>query len=263
MAVQRALEMGTDTLQLFLHSPRSWSTKEISEKDIQDFKAILRQTGIGPVFAHASYLINLASQEKRLWHASVNLLKRELQMASELGIKAVVVHPGRTKGAPEKEAISRVREALKRLSSEVGLERLVLENTSGRKGELGSTMEQLLEIIDGLPEKPLGLCIDTAHAYGAGIDITEETVLRGLLSHGPMPVVLIHLNDSKGALGSRIDRHEHIGRGAIGLEGFKRVLSVLKGTDLPLIMETPKKAPDDDIKNLRTVKEILTQLEDR
>jgi deoxyribonuclease-4 len=260
MAVVRAFELGTDCLQLFLHSPRSWSTTNISDKDREIFKETLRKTAIGPVFAHASYLINLASQDKRLWHASVNLLKREIQMAEALGIKAVVVHPGRTKGAPLAEAMARVKEALRRLSSEVDLKRLVLENTAGRKGELGSSIEELLEMVNHLQEPPLGLCIDTAHAFSSGIDITDEATLKTIINGSGLPVVLIHLNDSKGPLGGKIDRHEHIGKGYIGLEGFKRILGILKETDLPLIMETPKKTPEDDRKNLQTVRSLLNQL---
>ncbi len=143
----------------------------------------------------------------------------------------------------------------------MGLKRLVLENTAGRKGELGSTIEHLIRLTEDLPEAPLGLCIDTAHAFASGIDITEETILKAILTETPLPVVLVHLNDSKGPLGSRIDRHEHIGKGTIGIEGFRRVLGVLKDTSLPVIMETPQKDPEDDLRNLQTVREILTQLQ--
>ncbi len=260
MAVERALRLGTDCLQLFLHSPRSWSIKDVSDTELALFKETLLYSSIEPVFAHASYLINLASQEKKLWHASVGLLKRELQMAEALGIKAVVVHPGRTKGAPRKEAIMRVKEALKRLSSEIGLSRLVLENTAGRKGELGSSLEELHEMIEHLQEPPLGFCIDTAHAFSAGIDVTDQSILKAILQNSSAPVVLVHLNDSKGPFGSGIDRHEHIGMGHIGTDGFKNILNVLKDTDLPLIMETPKKAPGDDERNLETVRKLLGQL---
>ncbi len=119
-AIERALALGTETVQIFLHNPRGWSTKAIPEGEAELFRQRLARAGIGPVFAHASYLINLASQDRKLWHASVSLLRRELQMAEALGVEAVVVHPGRTKGAPEAEAIQRVKEALLRILSRSG-----------------------------------------------------------------------------------------------------------------------------------------------
>jgi len=259
-AVEEAVQLGTECLQIFLHSPRSWSLKPVSEYDKELFKEKVTRYSICPVFAHASYLINLASSEKKLWHASVNLLIRELKMAEELGIKGVVVHPGRTKGAPAKEAKKRVKEALQKISSEIGLQQLIIENTAGQHGELGSSIEELLEITQGFERQLLGVCLDTAHAFSSGIDITEESVLKTIINSIDIPIVVVHLNDSKVSFGSRIDRHEHIGKGHIGVEGFKSILKVLKETSLPLIMETPKKLPTDDIMNLLTVRNLLTEL---
>jgi len=217
-----------------------------------------------PLSIHASYLINLASRERDLQKKSIALLAVEMDRADVLGAEYVVLHPGSASGDDESSVIKRVIDALKVVAL-AGHWRagLLLENTAGERGDISSEMANLSEIINRVKRFLIaGICIDTCHALAAGYDIGNEEGIYRLSREiekyfGISKVKLIHLNDSKGGLGSGIDRHEHIGLGKIGIQGFRLFLNYSFFKDIPLILETPKKNETDDYQNLRKVRNII------
>jgi deoxyribonuclease-4 len=262
-SIERAHELGCSTLQIFSHNPRGWALKGISEKDRDLFKKLKNELGINPVYIHTSYLINLASPSESLRGKSILLLKEEMNRADTLGAEYVVLHTGSASDTDKKTARKRAIKALKEVfrSGSWNAE-LLLENTAGERGDITSEIKELAEIMDALSGHVSGVCIDTCHAFAAGYDIRKEKGI-GLISGeikkylGRDKVKLIHLNDSKAGLGKHRDRHEHIGMGHIGLNGFKFFLKHSFFSGIPLILETPKKKESDDKKNLKRVRQML------
>jgi len=219
-----------------------------------------------PVFAHMPYLPNLASPRDEVYKKSVKTLTSELERCRRLEIPYLVTHLGSHLGAGMQTGFTRlingINQAFKVTDGGVTL---LLENTAGTRNSMGSTLEDIQHIIEQLPHpERAGVCFDTSHAFAAGYDLkTQETVEATVIKIdeviGFEKLKLVHLNDSKGDLNSRIDRHEHIGMGKIGEEGFRNVLASRLGT-LPLIMETPKDARRSDVGNLRKVKELAVGL---
>jgi deoxyribonuclease-4 len=263
LSVKRAQMLGCTTMQIFSHNPRSWKKRYLTAEEIELFHNLRQENDIAPVFIHASYLINLSSAEKELWKRSIDMLLYEIELACRLGVDSVIFHPGRTSGHPKKEALKRAKEALKQVCKETGKNVLIIENTAGQRGEIGSSVEEIAEIVNALSGGCIkGICIDTAHAFASGYDLsTSEGIqlmvekIKRLLS--PLPLLLLHLNDSKSPLRGRIDRHEHIGKGYIGIEGFRRILSHPELLGIPLILETPKSSDEDDRENLAIVRGMI------
>ncbi len=264
LSLQRAKDLGCNTMQIFSHNPRTWALREICEEDAGRFRKLSKALDIRPVFIHASYLVNLASADVGIQKKSVEMLSHELETADLLGADHVVLHPGRAAGQDVRAALKRaaraLAEAYDRAGRGVGV---LIENTAGQRGDISSTMALISEIIEKTP--PLcvrGLCIDTCHAYAYGYDITgtegierlEEEIRRYI---APLKVELVHLNDSKKGLASGVDRHEHIGMGAIGLRGLGRFLAAPSFRSVPLVLETPKRRERDDRENLERVKMLL------
>ncbi len=252
-------------MQLFSHNPRGWGRRPFRAYETEEFRKLRIEWDISPCFIHASYLINLCSPEARLWQDSIDLLLYEAEAAERLGVDGVVLHPGRGRGQPLNRAIKRAKEALRVLWQAVGEPVFVIENTAGQKGEIGASVEEMIQLLDGPGAGCVkGICIDTAHAFAAGYDIRDPQVMKEMVkriedSLSPLRVVLIHLNDTKSPLGGRVDRHEHIGMGQIGLSGFRRLLRELPSRDIPLVLETPRKTDDDDRRNLSLVKRLLSE----
>jgi deoxyribonuclease-4 len=264
-APEAARALGCDTMQIFARSPQNWRNgTRLSPEDIAEFRLRRKQCGIDPVFIHISYLINLASPDARLYNGSIRAYIEDIREAEELGADYIVTHMGSHKETSEAAGISRLIKALDKIledtrGSKVGI---LLENTSGSGSWLGYRFYHQHKILKGLKEKSrVGLCLDTAHAYLAGYDLASKQGLDGMLDEieemvGLKLVKLIHLNDAAGDLGCHHDRHDHIGRGHIGLAGMKRIINHPKLKDIPMILETPKSDADSDRQNLALVRKL-------
>lgn len=265
-AIERAKALGCNTVQIFSHNPRGWRVNEIPEEHIAKFKKLRTELNISPVFIHTSYLINLASQSETVREKSIKLLVRELDIADRIGADYTVLHTGSASIEGEVTGRKKAISALKLISNEGTWETgLLLENTAGERGDISSRIEDLAEIIDGVNSSLIkGICIDTCHAFQAGYDLRSESGVKKMVEDikkniGIEMVKLIHLNDSKRKINSGVDRHEHIGRGFIGKDGFKIFLNRPELSHIPLILETPKKSESDDIRNLLVVKAMLNK----
>ncbi|HZZ27630.1 MAG TPA: deoxyribonuclease IV [Pirellulales bacterium] len=247
-AAEHAAETGCDCVQLFTKNNNQWRAKAITEDDAAKFQAALAQHNIRHPLAHDSYLINLAAPDEALWRKSVEAFAVELLRAEQLGIPYVVMHPGSFTTSSEEAGLARIVQALDEVHEKVGQLRVctLLENTAGQGSALGWRFEHLATILDGVKKtKRLAVCIDTCHLLAAGYPISTpkdyEATMRQLDDIVGLKLVkAIHLNDSKKDLGSRVDRHEHIGRGKIGLEGFRLLLNDSRFADVPMYLETPK-----------------------
>jgi len=262
-----AKELGCDTMQIFSRSPQAWRRDtKISQEDAQEFNLRRKKYKINPVFIHISYLINLASPDPRLYNGSIQAYIEDLKEAESLGADYIVTHMGSHKETSEDAGIKRLVEALNRiLEKTAGLKvGILLENTSGSGSWLGYRFYHQHKILKGLKENlrsRVGLCLDTAHAYLAGYDLSTKAGLEKMLDEiqemvGLSTLKLIHLNDAAGELGCHFDRHDHIGKGHIGLAGMKRIVNHPKLKKIPMILETPKSTPQSDIENLALVRKL-------
>lgn len=265
-AVERALGIGCTTLQLFVKNNNRWKGPTLKEDDIATYKALLSKSRIGPVVAHSAYLINLCATNKIFLEKSREAFKEELDRAELLGIEYLNFHPGAHMGAGEEEGIKRIAESLNIAHDQTPGYRVksVLEGTAGQGTALGYRFEQLKAIIDLVEQKDrMAVCLDTCHLYAAGYDIATEEGYEKTFQEfdailGLKRLVAFHVNDSKKGLGSRVDRHEHIGKGAIGLEGFRLLMNDRRFRNIPKILETPK-GPDlkEDVENMKTLKRLI------
>jgi deoxyribonuclease IV len=267
-AIERAHNLGCNTMQIFSRNPQRWREHSLEQADIEEFIRRQEELEIKPVFIHIPYLINLASPNPRLYKASIEAYIEDIQEASVLKVDYIVTHMGSHKETSEEAGIRRLTEALNRIllkteNSSVGI---LLENTAGSGSWLGYKFSHQRKIIQGLKQKErIGLCLDTAHAYLAGYDISTKAGLEAMLEEidrlaGINLIKLIHLNDTRGKLGGHHDTHEHIGKGNIGLEAMKRIVNHPKLRNIPFILETPKKNEQDDAMNLSTVRKLRKNL---
>jgi len=263
-SLERAGELGCNTLQIFSHNPRGWAVKEKATEEITDFKKLRQKFDVSPVFIHTSYLINLASQNKSLLKRSLDMIVQELNIADAIGAEYAVLHTGSASGDDPVSARKRAASGLKEISERGQWRaRLLLENTAGEKGDITSKIKDIGEIMQGIPFTFVsGVCIDTCHAFSAGYDISNAEGIELIAGEiekyiGKDNVRLLHLNDSKGLMGAGLDRHEHIGEGRIGNIGLKKFLNHSLFIDVPVILETPKKSEDDDMRNLTTVRKMI------
>ena len=265
-AFNRAQSVGCDTMQIFVKSNRSWAVKPLSEEDIARFKAQAEETNIQPVVGHTSYLLNLGTPDEALWTKSRDTLIIELERCEALGIPYLVLHPGSHVGTGEEAGLARVAQALGEVHAATpGFHaQILLETTAGQGTNLGYCFEHLAWLMEHTPERErLGICLDTCHVFAAGYELrtlegytaTMETFDR-IIGLGQLKA--LHLNDSKMELGSRKDRHEHIGQGHIGLEGFRHVLNDARLAGLPGLLETPKSADlHEDRENLAVLRSLV------
>jgi deoxyribonuclease-4 len=265
-AVDRAIELNCNTFQIFTRNPRQWKPTELTEDAARAFSDKVKSYNINPVFAHMPYLPNLASPKDDVYAKSVEILKSELERCRRLEIPYLVTHLGSHVGAGMQAGFKRLINAINQaFNTTGGGVTLLLENTAGTKNSMGSTLEDIQHIIEQLthPER-VRICFDTSHAFAAGYDLRtadsiEENIQKIDKVIGFEKLKLVHLNDSKGDLNSRIDRHEHIGLGKIGEEGFRNLLGSQLGS-LPLILETPVDSRRNDVDNLRKVKDLAVGL---
>jgi len=264
LSLERAHALGCNTMQIFSHNPRGWAIKSITEEEASRFKSLRKQLNISPVCIHTSYLINMASGDMLLRKKSLDMLITEMERADTIGADYVVLHSGSASG--DDESVSRNR-AIGALNEVARMGRwkagLLIENTAGERGDISSTVKDLAEIISGV-KTPLisGICFDTCHAFASGYHMRDKKDIESIADEmenyaGLDKVKLIHLNDSKGDMGSCIDRHEHIGLGKIGMKGLRCFVDYQAFRDIPLILETPKKSDTDDLLNLAKVRKMI------
>jgi deoxyribonuclease-4 len=265
-ALDIAHGLGANALQIFSSSPRMWERggTRILEEDAKRFQARRKELGMGPVVIHDNYLINLASPNPVLRTRSVQAFHQELVRALALGADFLVAHPGSSRDTGTEAAVAAIAQGLKHAARglKLGDLQILLENTAGQGSSVGSRFEELKAILDASPDLPLGVCIDTAHMFAAGSDIRTsegvETALQAIdKSVGLARVPVIHTNDSKTPCGSRVDRHENIGKGKIGLEAFGRILNHPLLTGKAFILETPIDKPGDDRRNVAALWKLL------
>jgi len=260
-------ELGCATIQIFTKSANQWKAKELTSEDIEKFKQAQKETGIVPVVGHDSYLINIGSGDKELLQKSREALLLELTRSEKLGLLYLVMHPG--SNPDEKEGIKRIANSLSWVHSKSKnyKTKICLETTAGQGSTIGHRFEQLAKIIDLTEEnQKIGVCYDIAHTFEAGYDIRSQDAFADKKAYektfklfdkiiGLNRLKVIHMNDSKKDLGSRVDRHEHIGKGFIGLEAFRLILNDKRLEKIPKILETPKEE-DMDKKNLMILRNL-------
>jgi deoxyribonuclease IV len=262
-ALDQARLLGCEAVQIFVQNPRAWKWRDLPAADLDRFVAARRQSGLWPLVVHLTYLPNLAAAAPSLHQLSRDRLYRELALARDLGADYLVAHPGH--GPLGEETFRRVAATLAWAITQVPPPPLVLlENTAGQGFEIGYHPAHMQQLMD-FSGVPLGLCLDTAHAFGAGYDLRAPAGVDRLLAdiaRGPGldRVKLVHLNDSRASLGSRVDRHWHLGLGAIGFEGLRRFLCHPWLTPDAAIMETPKKHPADDWCNLLVARSLVPRM---
>lgn len=267
-SVVRAEELGCNTMQIFSKNASTWREKVLKKDEVESFRENLKNSNINPIFIHTSYLINLASSSDELYFKSINAFLEEMKRADLLlPDPYLIIHPGAHTGAGEEYGIQRIIRALNIIlekSVDLNLKTMILlEDTAGSGTHLGYTFRQLKRMMEGARDrKRIGMCFDTCHAFAAGYDLSHQEGIEQTLEEidkylGLERLKVIHLNDSKFPLGSRKDRHMHIGKGYIGLEGFKVLVNHKYLKDLPFVLETPKHDEKDDLKNINLVKSLV------
>ena len=267
-SVVRAVELGCNTMQIFSKNASTWREKILKKGEVESFRENLKKSNINPVFIHASYLVNLASPSDELYFKSINAFLEDIKRADLLlPDPYLIIHPGAHTGAGEEYGIQRIIRALNIIleeSTDLGLKTMILlEDTAGSGTHLGYTFGQLKRMMEGAKDrKRIGICFDTCHAFAAGYDLSHREGIKQTLEEidkylGLEQLKVIHLNDSKFSLGSRKDRHMHIGKGYIGLEGFKVLVNHKYLKNLPFILETPEYDEKDDLKNINLVKNLV------
>jgi deoxyribonuclease-4 len=266
-SLARGTEVGCDTIQIFVKTPNRWVSKPLGEENVVAFRQAVVETGIWPVFAHSLYLINMATPDDALWHKSLDALVDDLERCEQLGLPGLVIHPGSHMGSGEEAGIARIAAALDEVHARLpGYDVQVwLEVTAGQGAHLGYTFAQLGRMIDAVAEpERLGICFDTAHAFAAGYELRTREGYEATWSEfdemlGLERLKAIHLNDSKKELGSRVDRHEHIGQGLLGLEPFRFLLNDPRFRGIPMTLETEKsKDLAEDKENLAVLRSLVT-----
>ncbi|HUS77764.1 MAG TPA: deoxyribonuclease IV [Patescibacteria group bacterium] len=265
-SVERAVELGCDTFQIFTRNPRSWASRPLREGEAEAFRAKRAEAGLDPAVGHMPYILNLASPVDGIYERSVASLRLGLERCDVLGVAFLVTHLGSHLGSGVEAGLGRVVKALDGVIAEDGSDVVVLlENGAGSENGVGSRFEELGRIIREveLPER-VAVCLDTCHTFVAGYDLRTPEALGGTLdafesSVGLDVIRVIHLNDSVGSLGSGRDHHEHIGLGEIGLDGFWAILGSPLSR-LPMIMETPQDERREEGENLRIVRDMAESL---
>ena len=257
MAPKRAFDLGCECFQLFTRSPRGGKPSRLDDEVIEKFLADCAHFDLQNYYVHTPYFINLASLDSKVRNNSIRLIREDLERASLLRVKSIMTHLGSSKGMKRNEAIKNVAySVIKILDGYDGFSKLMLENSAGQGDTIGDTFEEIAEILHLTDNKEVGVCIDTAHMFGAGYDLRDKDRLNITLSKiensfGLHRVKLIHGNDSKVDLGERKDRHEYIGRGKIGEGGFKAIVSEPRLKHLDIIVENPPEEVAGDIKLLK------------
>jgi len=260
-APKRANDLGCECFQIFSRSPRGGKPPELKDGLVESFLNECGKYDITEYYIHTPYYINLCSEKEELRDSSIAIIKEELERGSTLGVKYIMTHLGSSKGFNRKQAVNMIIEGLKKIIDTTNFStKLLLENTAGQGATMGDSFEELSEILDGVKGSEIAICIDTAHLFASGYDIRTEEKFKetfGKLSEtiGFENIKLFHGNDSKVGLGERKDRHEHIGKGEIGIEGFKNIIKNPSLKKINMIVETPPGKVGDDIKTLKKLRD--------
>ena len=260
-AFSESASLGIDTFQIFTKNQRQWKEKIIDTEEKSKFLNTYKTSCVKMIFSHASYLINLASNDDTLWERSTKALISEVQRCHDLGLEFTILHPGSAKEHDEQKGIKKIIKALKTTlhATKNSTVKILLENTAGQGSCIGYRFEHLKQIIDGVNYSRVGVCFDTCHAFAAGYDIRSKIGFEATMEEldkivGLQNLHAIHLNDSKRELGSNLDRHEHIGKGTLGLEPFRQIMN--RFTHIPKVIETPKKDTMDTV-NLEVLRGLI------
>ena len=267
MAAERAYRLGANTFQIFSSSPRQWQPYALASTQCDAMRGLREKYGIGPMAIHSSYLVNLASATPEFHRKSVAAFRGELERALALCAEFLVLHPGSFRGRSREEGLELVAQSIAEAAE--GLElgksnlRVLIENTAGSEFSLGGSFDQVAHLLHYLrPVCPVGACIDTCHTHVSGYDIVSEAGWHETMHKldetiGLKNVMVWHCNDAKDPRGSKRDRHEHIGKGTIGLDAFRRLLNDPRTEHAAFIAETPIEEPGDDLRNIETLKSLV------
>jgi deoxyribonuclease-4 len=266
-AAERAYRLGANTFQIFSSSPRQWKPYSLAKSQCEEMRRLREKYGISPLVIHSSYLVNLASSTLEFHRKSVAAFRGELERAMALWAEYVVLHPGSFRGRSRIEGLELIATSIAEAAQELALEksnlRILIENTAGAEFSLGGSFEQVGQLLKYLEHVcPVAACIDTCHTHASGYDIVSEdgwqqTLQRVDETIGLKRVLVWHCNDAKDPRGSRRDRHEHIGKGTIGLEPFRRLLNDPRTAHAAFIAETPMDEPKDDLRNVAMLKSLV------
>jgi len=263
LAVDKAIIRGCETMQIFSGNPLGWRSPQALDDDICEFNSRRKKAGIDPLAIHMPYLVNLGSPDAKVHSKSVEAMLDSIERAKKLNASYLVFHPGSHRGMGKRDGLLKVAKSLKTLLLRIdGSLRVLLENTAGSGYSLGSRFEEIAFIFKELNrDKKLGVCFDTCHALAAGYDVSTKNGLDDTLKEldrelGMERLFLIHANDSLNPLDSRVDRHADIGKGYIGIEGFRRIVNHPMLKSLPCILETPHMSEEDDIRNLDLIRSL-------
>lgn len=252
-AIARAEEIGAECMQVFASSPRAWKVPPIAEAEVEKFRAEAERAGMGPTVVHGKYLCAIGSPDPELVQKSIDALTAELQSAEKLGALGVIFHPASHRGQGFDAALPQFTDAMKKVLDDApGEALLMLETSAGSGDHIGSKFNELAQIIKSVDNERVAVCLDTQHVWAAGFNIADPEGLEKTLKEFDNEIGLdllrsVHANDSKRELGSSVDRHDNIGEGLIGEEGFKNILGNKAFADIPFYLEVPgfeKKGPD-------------------
>jgi deoxyribonuclease-4 len=266
-AVERAVEIGANTFQIFSSSPRMWRAPKIDPKQAARMKELRAKLDVGPLVIHTSYLVNVCSQTDEIREKSVAAFRGEIERALALGAEYLVLHPGSWKGLTRDEGLRLAADSITRAIDGLPWQgtpfHILIENTAGAEFSLGGSFEQVAELVARLKATaPVGVCLDTCHTHVAGYDLVtaegyEQTIAQANATIGLDAVRVWHMNDAKAARGSKLDRHEHIGKGTMGLEPFRRLLNDKRFAHAAFIAETPVDEPGDEERNVKVLLSLV------
>jgi deoxyribonuclease-4 len=266
-AVERAREIGANTLQIFTSSPRMWRAPKVEPKQAERMRALRSSLDVGPLVVHTSYLVNVCSQSNDIREKSCAAFRGEIERALTFGADYLVLHPGSWKGMTRDEGLKLAADSIKRAIDGLAWQgtsfHILIENTAGSECSLGGSFDQVAELVQLLrAHAPVGVCLDTCHTHVSGYDIVtlegyEDTMKQAAATVGFDSVRVWHCNDAKAARGSKLDRHEHIGQGCIGVEPFRRLLNDPRFSHSAFIAETPVDEPGDEERNVRVLKSLV------
>ena len=268
-AVEAAREIGANTFQIFSSSPRMWRAPKVDPKQAVRMKELRAKLDVGPLVIHTSYLVNLCSQSDEVREKSVVAFRGEIERALALGSEYLVLHPGSWKGLTRNEGLTLAADSITRAIDGLPWQgtpfHILIENTAGSEFSLGGSFEQVAELVERLkPSAPMGVCLDTCHTHVAGYDLVsaegyEETMRQAGQTVGFDAVRVWHCNDAKAARGSKLDRHEQIGKGTIGVELFRRLLNDPRFAHCAFIAETPVDQLGDEERNVKALKSLVAE----
>jgi deoxyribonuclease-4 len=266
-AVERAREIGANTFQFFSSSPRMWRAPKVDPKQAQRMKALRAALDVGPLVIHTSYLVNVCSQTEDIREKSIAAFRGEIERALTFGAEFLVLHPGSWKGLTRDEGLKLAADSITRAIDGLAWQgtpfHILIENTAGAEFSLGGKFEQVAELVERLkPCAPVAVCLDTCHTHVSGYDLVtpegyEETMRQAAATVTLEAVRVWHMNDAKAERGSKLDRHEHIGQGTMGVEPFRRLLNDPRFAHSAFIAETPVDEPGDEERNVRVLKSLV------